>query len=110
MKIVNRGFIFVKPRQAFWDWANQFDQEIQFSEEDDCEGSIYLIEDDFIESEPILKQKFKSIFKTEIAAVSDIDNFTEKIDFDLFNQWFYVEFGTSVFDSEKSSIQVEKTN
>lgn len=35
MKIVNRGFLIVSPKQPFFDWANEFEEEIFFSEEDD---------------------------------------------------------------------------
>ncbi|MCE3296262.1 MAG: hypothetical protein K0R65_1976 [Crocinitomicaceae bacterium] len=110
MKIINRGFIIVKPKQAFWDWANQFDQEFTFSEDDDCEGSVYLIEEDFMEFEPVLEKNFKKIMKNELAAVADEEDFPEKITFELFSEWFHVDFGSSVFDLEKSDLKSEKTD
>ena len=110
MKIINRGFIIVKPKQAFWDWANQFDEDFSFSEDDDCEGSVYLIEEDFMDFEPVLEKNFKKIMKNELAAVADEEDFPEKITFELFCQWFDVDFGSSVFDLEKSDLKSEKTD
>lgn len=107
MKIINRGFIIVKPKQAFWDWANAFEEEISFSEDDECEGSVYLIEEDFMEFEPVLEKNFKKIFKNELSAVSDEENFPPNLNMELFLSWFSVDFGSSVFDSEKTDLTAE---
>ncbi len=45
MNLVNRGFIFIKPRPAFIEWARQIDPELLIDEQ--AEGSVYLIEEDF---------------------------------------------------------------
>lgn len=45
MNIVNRGFITVRPKQPFIDWANQQDDEFQIDL--DAEPTVYLIEEDF---------------------------------------------------------------
>lgn len=108
MKIINRGFIIVKPKQAFWDWANNFEEEeLSFSESDECEGSVYLIEEDFMDFEPILEKSFKKIFHNELAAVTDEENFPPKLDMELFLSWFDVDYGSSVFDLEKTDLLSE---
>ena len=109
MKMINRGFILVTPKQPFWDWANQYEESFFFSEEDECEGSLYLIEEDFMDIEPILEKKFKKIFVNELSAVTDEENFPEKLDFELFCNWFRFDFGSTVFDLEKSDLKSEKT-
>jgi hypothetical protein len=109
MKIINRGFISLKPKQAFWDWANQFTVDMPFSEADECEASIYLIDEDFFDIEPVLEKNFKKIIKNECLAVTDDEiNWPEKLDMDLFNSWFICDFGTGVYDLEKSDILAEK--
>ena len=110
MKIVNRGFIIIKPRQAFWDWANQFEEEESFSEAHDSEASVYLIEEDFMDIEPLLDKHFKKIMKNELAGVADEEDFPEKITLELFLEWFHIDFGSSVFDTEKSDLKSEKTD
>lgn len=109
MKLVNRGFLLVKPKKAFLDWANQFEEEeIVFSSNDDCEGSIYLIEEDFFEVEPILEKNFKKIFKNELDAVADEEYWPENLSLELFNDWFLCDFGNSVFDTQKLDLTAEK--
>jgi hypothetical protein len=109
MKLVNRGFIIVKPKKEYLNWANQFEEEeIIFTDEDDCEPSIYLIEEDFFEFEPVLEKNFKKIFKNELLAVANEEDWPENLSLDLFNEWFSVDFGTSVFDTQKVDLVAEK--
>jgi hypothetical protein len=109
MKIINRGFIILKPKKAYLDWANQFEEEeIIFSTEDECEASIYLIEEDFFDFEPVLEKNFKKIFKNELEAVADEEHWPENLTLNLFLEWFEVDFGTSVFDTQKNDLIAEK--
>ena len=99
MKILNRGFLILKPKNEFWTWANQFsEEEIIFSETDDCEGNIYLIEEDFFEIEPIIEKNFKKILKNELSAVTDEENWPENLTIELFNSWFYLDFVSEKLD------------
>ena len=59
MKIVNRGYIIVKAKKPFVYWANQ--QEEEFVMTAQTEPNVYLIEEDFFEIEPVIKQYFKKI-------------------------------------------------
>jgi hypothetical protein len=110
MKIINRGFLFVKPTKYFFEWANAFMvEEIEFTEKDDCEASIYLIEEDFFDIEPIIEKNFKKILKNEMQSVTeDKENWPQKIDIELFHKWFSVDAGTSVFDCLKEDLISEK--
>jgi len=109
MNILNRGFITVTPKQDFWDWANKIDTEFQFSEEDAVEPNVYLITEDFFDEAPLLEQHFKKIFKNELMSVSEDDSeWPEIINLNVFQEWFSVQFGSMVFDLEKSNVLSEK--
>lgn len=59
MKFVNRGYLSVKPTKLFIDWANEHDED--FAGLQSSEASIYLIEEEFYDDEPVLKSHFKSV-------------------------------------------------
>jgi hypothetical protein len=109
MKIVNRGYIIVRPTELFWTWANQFSEvELKVQSGDDIEPTIYLIEEDFFEIEPLIERAFKKIFKTELMMVTEIESeWPEDRSMDVFLNWFELEFGTSVLDLEKSDLKRE---
>lgn len=103
MKIVNRGFIRVKAKQPFSDWANSMEDE--FIMDDFVESNVYLIEEDFFEIEPLIKANFKKIFKNELLAVSEDKDDYPEITLELFEEWFETEVGNAVFDCEKSDLK-----
>ncbi len=103
MKIVNRGYILVTPKQPFIDWAQKQDEEIELFGE--VEPSVYLIEEDFYDDEPIIKANFKSIFYNELDAVSETDDDYPSIDLETFMTWFDVKLGSSVFDTQSSDLK-----
>ena len=105
MKLINRGFIIVQPKQAFFDWANQFEEDVYFSEEDAVEPSIYLIEEDFFDIEPIIQDQFKKIFKNELNTITENEEDHPKITQSLFDEWFEVSAGTTIFDTQKSDLK-----
>lgn len=108
MKTVNRGYFLVEPKQAFCDWANQNDPDFDFNEGDDLEGSLYLIEEDFFEYEPLIAANFKKIFKNECLAVVDDEELFPKPTLELFTEWFSFRIGGSVFDTQKIDLLAEK--
>jgi len=108
MKVVNRSYITIHPRQAFWDWANPFNSELTFDAEDVTEGTVYLVEEDFFDFEPVLEKNFKKIFKNELASITDDEeNWPEKLSMELFLEWFVIDFGSMVIDLEKSNLRSE---
>ena len=109
MKIVNRGFMTVAPKQAFWDWANEFEDDVVFSEADEVEPNVYLITEDFFEIEPLIEQNFKKIFKNELSMITDKEeDWPENRTLELFLSWFTIEIGSTVFDLEKNGLSAEK--
>jgi hypothetical protein len=109
MKIVNRGYITVKQNKPFWDWANEFESDMEFTVEDDLEPNIYLITEDFIEIDPIIEQNFKKIFKNELSMITEEEtDWPEDRSIEVFLEWFSIEVGSTVFDLEKSDLNAEK--
>lgn len=105
MKIVNRGYIIIHPKQPFIDWAVSQDEEYELDEY--SEPNIYLIEEDFFEDEPVIKANFKKIFKNELNAVSDEEEIYPDITMENFEEWFSVILGNTVFDCEKGNLKGE---
>jgi len=111
MKIVNRGYIVVRPTKLFWDWANQFEDDLEFSVEDGLEPNIYLIEEEFFDIEPIIEQNFKKIYKNELSMITEADSdWPQDRSMETFLAWFDLEIGSSVFDLEKDNLRTEKVN
>ena len=109
MKIVNRGCITVAPKQAFWDWTNQFEDDLEFSVEDGVEPNVYLITDDFFEIEPLIEQHFKKIFKNELSMITEGESeWPEERTLEVFLNWFTIDIGSTVFDLEKADLKGEK--
>lgn len=107
MKVVNRGFILIEPKQAFCDWAKLHDPDFDFEEGDDLEGNLYLIEEDFFEYEPVLESHFKKIMQNECLAIVDSEEDMPVPTMELFTSWFKVRIGAAVFDTQKGQIQTE---
>lgn len=105
MKISNRGYILVQAKQPFLDWANQFEEDIILTDAIDLEPNIYLIEDDFIELEPVLKSYYKKIFINELSSVTDDEEDFPEINEANFEDWFDVIIGSTVFDTQKTNYQ-----
>jgi hypothetical protein len=82
---------------------------MEFSANDSTEGTVYLVEEDFFDVEPILKKQFKKIFKNELSSIiEEEENWPEERTFELFLEWFHVDYGAIVVDLEKSDLQREK--
>ncbi len=109
MNILNRGFITITPKKAFFDWSNTIDLEVQFSIEDEIEPTLYLITEDFFDIEPLIEQHFKKIFKNELTAITENEEeWPLERNIDVFLEWFDINIGSMVFDLEKSNIVGEK--
>ncbi len=105
MKIVNRGYLIVSPNKPFFDWANDFEEDIFFDENDQVEPTLYLIDEDFIESENVIRDNFKKIFSNELNMVTENTEDHPKITQELFHQWFTVIDGTTVFDLQSNDLK-----
>lgn len=109
MQIVNRGFLIIRQQKPFLDWSNLQDPEIQFSENDEVEPTVFLIEEDFFDIEPILEKNFKKIFKHELTMVNeDETSWPQTINMETFLDWFSVDYGAMTFDLEKTDLKRDK--
>jgi len=108
MKIINRGYLLVKPTQFFNDWANQhLEDDFKLNGTEEAEPNVYLIEEDFFEVEPLLEKNFKKIFKTELLMISEEEDLWPEITMDAFLIWFEIELGSTVFDTLSTTIHSE---
>lgn len=109
MKVINRGFLIIRPKKAFLDWANEQDAEVAFGEEDEVEGTSFLIEEDFFDIEPVIEKHFKKIFRHELSMVAEEEeSWPKDLTMERFLEWFSVDFGAIVIDLEKSDLKAEK--
>lgn len=92
----------VTPKQDFIDWANKNDED--YSDLTNNEASVYLIEEDFYDDEPVLKANFKKIFVNELMAVSEDESSYPEISLENFTNYFNVELGSTVFDAESNGL------
>jgi hypothetical protein len=109
MKLLNRGFIAVKPSKHFIEWANTFESEWEIDLDVDSEPTVYLISEDFLEIEPVLKLHFRQIFMNELSMITENEeDWPESLSMERFLEWFNVEVGSTLFDLEKSDLRSEK--
>ena len=106
MNLVNRGFIFVSPRKPFIDWAKEIDTDLVMDE--NAEGTMYLIEEEFWDDELILKQYVKKIASQEFSSICEDEalwpKWTELAEFAAF---FSIEMGCTCIDLLKEPLQKE---
>lgn len=106
MKLINRGFLMVKPKQPFIEWALSINPELMIDE--DSEGSLYLIEEDFWDDNLILEKYAKKIWKQECHSVLEGNL---EIELPIYsgnlNEFFNIELGCTVIDLLKDPISKE---
>lgn len=106
MNLVNRGFIFIKPKPSFIVWAQQIDPELLIDEQ--AEGSVYLIEEEFWDDELLLQSYAKKIAHQEFGSITENEelwlNCTTNEDFEAL---FFVEIGCTCLDLRKEPLQKE---
>lgn len=107
MKILNRGFISVKPKTPFLNWkAAISDEEIIDSE--NLEATIYLIEDDFWEDDLMIKKYYKKIASQEFYSISEDKANWPDLKEENFQNYFEISCGTFVVDLLKNPIEGDK--
>jgi len=86
--ILDRGFIIVETTEVFRDWLKK-NSENEFLKFDESEPSIYLIEDDFLEDDLVIKTYFEEIFMYELESTGVQESLWPEITFDEFNRFFF---------------------
>ena len=100
---INRQAIVVKPKKAFFDWAESTDDLFMSYEEN--EVNTYLVAEGIDNLEAWIKKNYKKLFEYELG-----NEFTEKKlwpkkrDYKMFQQWFSVDISTLIYDLENSPV------
>lgn len=106
MNLVNRGFVFVQPNKQYVTWALLMKPELILDEQ--AEGTVFLIEEEFWDDELIFKQYAKKIAQEQFGSVStDETTWPKCTDLAEFETFFRVEFGCTCIDLRKEPLQKE---
>jgi hypothetical protein len=95
--IVDRGFIIVEAKNEFIQWLQKHSNDSLIGLED-SEPSIYLITDDFLDDEIIIKQHYEEIFLYELEISGIDESIWPEIHLENFRHFFNLKLGVSVFD------------
>jgi len=112
MYVINRSAAIIRPKQPFVVWVNSVaDEGHQYSIEDfrtDC-SVILLPETDSDEhAESILKDLFSSIFDLDLSGwITDESAWPDNRTYEMFKEWFDVEFHSMIFDPYEDDIEKE---
>ncbi|MFT5581742.1 MAG: hypothetical protein ACI9G9_001001 [Psychromonas sp.] len=102
--IVNRGYLYVTPKQKFVDWSNEL-EDFKITLEM-VEANVYLIEEEFFEDELVIKANFKAIMKNEFTAVTeDAEEWPCEIKLETFNEYFEIKAGSTVVDLQSNNLK-----
>jgi hypothetical protein len=108
IKILNRGFISVKPKTLFYIEVEKELQE-KLMHISEPEATIYLIEEDFWDNESVLKKNYKKILECEKRQLSPSKKLElTEIKVDCLNDFFTFSFGNLVVDNEQNGISITK--
>ena len=95
--ILDRGYIMVEPTANMIEWLKKH-QEIEPIQLDEYEPSVYLIEDDFMDDELVLKKYFEEIFVYELESTAVHESLWPSINLTEFNYFFRIKMGVTVYD------------
>jgi hypothetical protein len=114
--LVDKSAILVRPKQAYIDWANHFEDggtalNIEEARRDPDVFLIDELEDDF-EHEPqkkkILKKYYTTIFEHQLDSwMTDEGSWPQRRDLQIFLDWFDVEICSMVLNISKDPVQEE---
>ena len=109
MKLINRGYLIVKPTEKFKNWAIATNSEL-FLTDVTSEASCYLIEEEFWDDEVLIEKHFKKIVKQEFYPVSqDAENWPTIENTSDFHDYFSTEIGSFVYDLLSKDLIRENT-
>ena len=104
MNGINRGAITIVPKDPFYDWVDSTDPQHPFPREMKS-FNTYLIEDDFVEEEKMIKKYFKQIFENELLGMwTDPNDWPKVRSFKVFKEWFDYYVSGLVMDLRRRGI------
>lgn len=104
---VNRSAAIVVPKQAFWKWAKETFPEEELSSNPELEKNIYLVTimDEDSEFDEWLKKNYEHLFENELyERFEDESDWPDDLNYELFMEWFDVQFYSMVYDTKMSEI------
>jgi hypothetical protein len=111
MFIINRSVAIIRPKQPFVDWANSIVDEEQYSVSDfgtDCSVILLPVTDSDEDAAVFMKEIFRDVFEMELSSwVVDDGMWPENITYEMFLQWFEVEYHSMAFDSLRDDLEKE---
>jgi len=112
MYVINRSAVIIRPKQPFVDWANHIaDEGHQLSIKDfSIECSVILLPeyDSDEDAGSILKDLYNDIFELELSSwITDESVWPKSRTYEMFLEWFTVEFHSMVFDPYEDDIEKE---
>lgn len=110
MYLINRSVVIIKPEQPFVDWVNSvMGDEEPYSVNDlstDCSVILLPVVDSDEHAEAIIKDIFQDVFELELSSWVVVDEmWPENRTYEIFLEWFHVEFHSMAFDSLKDDIE-----
>ncbi len=87
----------VEAQPEFIQWVQKYSKDSVIGLED-SEPSIYLITDDFMDDEIVIKQHFEEIFAYELEISGIDESVWPEIRLDNFTRFFQIKVGVSVID------------
>ena len=110
---IDRSVAIIKPKQPFVDWVNSMpdagDDQYTISDfSSDCSVILLPVVDSDEHPEAFIKDIFQDLFELELSSwMADDETWPENITYQMFLDWFDVEYHSMVFDSLKDGIEKE---
>lgn len=98
--MLNRSSVIVRPKQPYLDWISEID-ELGILPEAGDECTVYLIPEyeDNLQKMEIMSVCFEAIFEVELSGWNrDEDTWPQNRTFEMFCEWFSLEFNLMVTD------------
>jgi len=93
MEVLENSYLLVSTKSTFHQWAEKHDE---FFNAAFLEPTVYLIEEDVLDIEPVIKANYKTIFEVEMSAICEEENEFLEINWENFLACFDVEMGATV--------------
>jgi len=99
MKVLSRSAITLTHRKPFIEWNNKLFPDLLMHENLLGESKTYLINEFFDNAGDVIKKHYKEIFEIELEGICiDENEWPEKRNLKLFNEWFSYEISDWVMD------------
>lgn len=93
MEVLEKSYLLVSSTSAFHQWAEKHDE---FFNAEFLEPTVYLIDEEVMDVEPVVKANYKNIFLAEMEAICEDESMFLDITWENFTQYFNVVLGGTV--------------